>query len=93
MLPETTAGTPFTITRAAGSLSVPRTVTVAEAIRAYTVGGADAAGLGGELGMLAPGYLADAVVLSADTYTADPASLAEIAVQTAIFDGVVAFQS
>jgi predicted amidohydrolase YtcJ len=68
-------------------------VTVAEAIYAYTAGSADALGLGGELGTLAPGYLADAVVLSADPYTADPATLAAITVQTTIFDGQIAYHS
>jgi predicted amidohydrolase YtcJ len=67
-------------------------VTVAEAIYAYTAGGADALGLGHELGTLAPGNLADAVVLSSDPYTADPATLAEIDVLTTIFDGRVVFQ-
>ena len=52
-------------------------MTVAEAICAYTVGSADALGLGGELGTLAPGYLADAVVLSADPYSrSDPRRVA-----------------
>ena len=68
-------------------------VTVEEAIRAYTVGSADALGLSGELGTLAPGFLADAVVLSADPYTADPATLAEIAVEMTVFDGQVAYQN
>ena len=68
-------------------------LTVAEAIRAYTVGSAEALGLRQELGTLAPGFLADAVVLSADPHTADPASLAEIAVTMTVFDGMVAHQT
>lgn len=68
-------------------------VAVEEAICAYTAGSADALGLGRELGTLAPGYLADAVVLSADPYTADPPSLAEIAVEMTVFDGRVAYRS
>ena len=68
-------------------------VTVAEAIYAYTAASADAVGLGGELGTLAPGFLADAVVLSSDPYTVDPATLAEIPVQMTIFDGKVVFQA
>ncbi len=66
-------------------------LTVAEAIRAYTVGSAAALGWDGELGRLAPGYLADAVVLSADPYTADLMILSEIAVQMTVFDGQVVF--
>lgn len=68
-------------------------ITVSEAIFAYTAGSADALGWGHELGTLAPGFLADAVVLSADPYTADPATLAEIAVQATIFDGTLAYQN
>jgi predicted amidohydrolase YtcJ len=68
-------------------------VTVAEAIRAYTVSGARALGLGGELGTLAPGFLADAVVLSADPYTCDPGILADVSVQATVFDGRIAYQS
>jgi predicted amidohydrolase YtcJ len=66
-------------------------LTVAEAIRAYTIDSAAALGLGHEVGMLAPGYLADAVVLSADPFTADPATLADIQVVTTIFDGRIIF--
>jgi predicted amidohydrolase YtcJ len=62
-------------------------VTVAEAIHAYTAASAAALGLSHELGILAPGYLADAVVLSADPYTADPSTLSEIAVELTLFDG------
>ena len=67
-------------------------VTVAEAIRAYTVSSAEALGLGDELGMLAPGYLADAVVLSADPYTAEPGILAKTSVQATVFDGSMVYQ-
>ncbi|MGE3273443.1 MAG: amidohydrolase, partial [Chloroflexota bacterium] len=68
-------------------------VTVAEAIYAYTAGSARALGWGGQLGTLAPGALADAVVLSADPYTSDPATLADIAVTMTVFDGQVVSQS
>jgi predicted amidohydrolase YtcJ len=67
-------------------------VTVAEGIRAYTVGSAQALGLGDELGMLAPGFLADAVVLAADPYTCDPGILADVSVQATVFDGRIAYQ-
>ena len=66
-------------------------MTVAEAIHAYTAASAAALGLGGELGVLAPGYLADAVVLSADPYTADPSTLSEIAVALTLFDGRIVY--
>ncbi|MFN8634211.1 MAG: amidohydrolase [Chloroflexota bacterium] len=66
-------------------------VTVAEAIDAYTAASASALGLGHELGILAPGYLADAVVLAADPYTADPSTLSEIAVSMTVFDGRIVY--
>jgi len=68
-------------------------LTVAEAIRAYTVGSADALGLNGELGVLAPGALADIVVVSADPYTIDPTLLADVAVLLTVFDGEVVYQA
>jgi len=45
---------------------------VEEAVRAYTWGAACAAGLEGRLGTLAPGKLADLVVLDRDIFSADP---------------------
>ena len=68
-------------------------MTVAEAIFAYTVSSARALGLGAELGTLAPGFLADAVVLSADPYTCDPGILADVSVQATVFDGRIAYLS
>jgi predicted amidohydrolase YtcJ len=68
-------------------------LTVRDAIFAYTAGSADALGLAGELGVLAPGALADAVALSSDPYAADPSTLAEIAVELTVFDGRVAYQA
>ncbi|MCC7368200.1 MAG: amidohydrolase [Chloroflexi bacterium] len=68
-------------------------VSLAEAIYAYTAGSAAALGWGSRLGRLMPGMLADAVVLTADPYAADLATLAEIAVSLTVFDGRVAYQS
>lgn len=68
-------------------------LTVAEAIFAYTAASADALGLGDELGRLVPGALADVVVLAADPYTAEPASLAEIPIALTVFDGQVVYQA
>jgi predicted amidohydrolase YtcJ len=68
-------------------------LTVAEAIRAYTVGSADALGLSGEIGTLLAGSLADVVVLSADPYSIDPAALADVSVEMTVFDGAVVHQA
>jgi predicted amidohydrolase YtcJ len=51
---------------------------VAEAIRAYTFGPAYAAGLEKRLGRLAPGYLADLLVLDADPFESEPDLLRDI---------------
>jgi predicted amidohydrolase YtcJ len=67
-------------------------LTVAEAIRAYTVGSADALNLADEIGSIAPGRLADMVVLSADPYTIEPTALADVAVELTVFDGDVVHQ-
>ena len=47
-------------------------IPAADAIRAYTLGSAVAAGRGGEVGSLTPGKLADIAVLDTDMVTCDP---------------------
>lgn len=64
-------------------------LTVAEAIRAYTLGSAAAAGLAHEHGSIAPGRLADLAVLSRDPYRIPPPELADVTVAMTIFDGQV----
>jgi predicted amidohydrolase YtcJ len=66
-------------------------LTVAEAIHAYTLGSARAAGLGHEHGSIAPGKLADLAVLTSDPYTIPPAELEETAVALTVFDGQVVY--
>jgi predicted amidohydrolase YtcJ len=62
-------------------------LTVAKAVRAYTVGAADASGEGHLKGSLSPGKLADLVVLSRDILTIDPMEILETRVQMTVFDG------
>lgn len=64
-------------------------LSVAEAIAAYTLGSARAAGLTHEHGSIAPGTLADLVVLERDPYRVAPADLADVTVAMTIFDGEV----
>lgn len=52
-------------------------LTVAEAVRAYTVGAARAAGVEGRLGSLAPGKLADLVVLDRDIFKVEHEEILE----------------
>lgn len=51
-------------------------LTVEEAVRAYTLGAAYAAGLEDRLGTLSPGKLADLVVLDRDVFRCDPMAIA-----------------
>ncbi len=53
-------------------------LTVAEALTAYTQGSAWAAGWEDRLGKLAPGYLADLIVLENDPFTCPPEELAAL---------------
>jgi len=62
-------------------------LTVEEAVRAYTLGAACAAGLEDRLGSLAPGKLADLVVLDRDVFTCDPMAIAETRVVATMIGG------
>jgi hypothetical protein len=50
-------------------------LTVEEALRGFTLGAAYAAGMEGEVGSLAPGKLADLVVLDRDIFNVDPMAI------------------
>jgi predicted amidohydrolase YtcJ len=62
---------------AAGWVPAQR-LSAAEAFRAYTLAPAYAAGLENRLGRLAPGYLADLLVLDTDPFECDPEQLRDI---------------
>jgi predicted amidohydrolase YtcJ len=53
-------------------------LTVEEAMRGFTRGPAYAAGQEGKLGRLAPGFLADLVILDRDIFSIDPMDIAEV---------------
>jgi predicted amidohydrolase YtcJ len=63
-------------------------VSIEDALRAYTVGPAYAAGMEQRLGRLAPGYLADLVVIDRDLFATSPEELLAIRVQATMVDGV-----
>jgi len=62
-------------------------LTVEEAVRAYTLGAAYAAGLEDRLGTLAPGKLADLVILDRDIFICDPMAIAETQVVATMIGG------
>ncbi|MGE5589499.1 MAG: amidohydrolase [Bacillota bacterium] len=66
-------------------------LSVAEALAMHTRGGAFAVGEEQCKGQVAPGFLADMVLLDRDPLTAEPSSLKDIAVDMTIAGGRVAF--
>ena len=68
-------------------------LTIEEAACAYTVGGAYAAGEEAIKGRLAPGRLADFVVLSADPLAIPPEELPQVAVVMTVVGGAVRYSS
>lgn len=62
-------------------------LTLSEAVRAYTWGGAYAAGLEDRLGKLVPGYYADMVVLDRDIFELPAESLLETGVSRVMVSG------
>jgi len=66
-------------------------ITVEEALRAYTATAAWAAFEESEKGTLAPGKLADFVVLSADPFSIEPESIDKITVAETVVGGQVVF--
>ncbi len=66
-------------------------LTVTEAVRAYTVGAAQAAGEAHLKGSLSPGKLADVTVLSRDIFAIEPMEILDSRVTMTIFDGRIVF--
>jgi predicted amidohydrolase YtcJ len=67
-------------------------LTVAEAVRGYTLGAAYAVGLEDVLGSITPGKLADMIVLSHDIFTIPPEEISDTQVDYTIFDGRVVYR-
>ena len=68
-------------------------LTVSEALRAYTTGGAYAAFEEAEKGTITPGKLADLVVLSEDLFRVSPERIKDVRVVMTIVGGKVVYQS
>jgi predicted amidohydrolase YtcJ len=67
-------------------------ISVAEAVRAYTMGSAYASGDEKVKGSIEVGKLADLVALSADIFKIDPAEIEKTKIVMTIFDGKVIFK-
>ncbi|UCF42207.1 MAG: amidohydrolase [Gemmatimonadota bacterium] len=67
-------------------------ITVEEALVAYTANAAYAAFLEHELGTLAPGRLADLVVLSDDILAIEPTEIARVRVDLTMVNGTIVFE-
>lgn len=64
-------------------------LSVAEAVHAYTLGPAAAIAQAHQQGRIAPGYLADLIVLDRDIFQCDPADIAETKVVITIVGGKI----
>jgi hypothetical protein len=67
-------------------------ISPAEALFAYTAGGAYAEWKEGEKGRIRPGFLADLAVLSNDPTAVEPTSIQDIQVDATVVDGRVVFE-
>ncbi len=89
------AGMVAAITRAdrEGQVIAPdQAITAAEALQAYTRGGAVAAGLEDRLGAIAPGLWADLAVLSGNPLTTPPDELTGLSVEMTMLGGRVVYE-
>lgn len=68
-------------------------LTVAEAVRGYTLGPAQASGQLSSLGSLTPGKVADLVVLDRDIFTIPPQEIQDTQVCLTLFAGQVVYRS
>lgn len=76
-----------------GSIFMPEeSITVEEALVAYTSAPALAIGRHESLGLIRPGMIADFVILTADPFAAPPDALAEITAQMTIVNGEVVYE-
>jgi len=68
-------------------------ISVEEALRAYTVDGAFAAGIEALVGSLVPGKYADLVVLSDNVLSMDPSGLSSVRVELTMVEGRVVYRA
>jgi hypothetical protein len=89
------AGIEAAVTRRDGDgepIAPEQAITIAEALRAYTLGGAIASGDELNRGSIEPGKWADLAVLSADPTTTDPDALSTLRVEMTLVAGRVVYE-
>jgi predicted amidohydrolase YtcJ len=74
------------------AIAADQAITAAQALRAYTMGGAFATGDEANRGSLSPGKWADLAVLSDDPVAADPETLGAIRVDMTVVGGKIVFE-
>jgi len=79
-------------TRVSQPGGVDQAMPMADAIRGYTTWAAYAEFEDQRKGMLAPGMLADIVVLASDVFTTLPTKVTDVVVQSTVFDGKVVYE-
>jgi hypothetical protein len=68
-------------------------LTAAQAVQAYTLGTAQAAGESHLKGSLTPGKLADLVVLSDDIFQSEPMAIVDSRIEMTVFDGQIVYEA
>ena len=68
-------------------------LTVAEAVKGYTLTPALVSGVGDRLGSLTPGKLADIIILNRNIFTIDADEIADVHIDMTIFDGKIEYRS
>jgi predicted amidohydrolase YtcJ len=77
----------------AGGWLPDQRLSMAEAIAAFSSGGAFAAGREAHLGRLATGFRADITCLDGDPFTVDPSELPRLSVRATMVDGELVFEA
>ncbi len=80
-------------TRSGAQLGADQTLTVEEAVRAYTVEAARSLGLEDRLGSLESGKLADVVVLDGDLFATPPERIPKLPVWLTLLGGEPAYRA
>ena len=79
--------------RGNSALSPGEGIAAEDALRAHTLGGAQAAGIGGWVGTIAPGMAADLVLLDRDPCRVEPEALRELRVRMTLVGGGIAWEA